>query len=462
MWALVIHVGAGYHARSNERRYRQLSRLACSRAGTILAAGGSAHEAVKVAIKVLEDDPITNAGYGSDLNLVGEVECDASLMIGLQVRRGGWGIRDPKPHAAAHRLCLHDTLGGIMPGNRVFPLLLTGHGVHRTLQMRPFYPGSESVGEREVAELFVDPQALISKKSRRQYDHYCARLGLRPSQAPKGDEAAGEPALMAPPPWGVGIPDAEDPMMDTVGAVGLDKDGVLAAGVSSGGLHLKLPGRVGEVGGALFKGAPPSFWTAAIFGAGCWAQYFPRAEPPPCHVGVAGSTSHSGRAGKLSEAGIACSTSGTGEAIMQTTFSRNLAERLGRGSAHPNGDRSELADPTLTFADELRRFLGDDNLKRKYPPSNLCVGSVALMVKPDEAADVGDEARGDLPMGCQHIEMVFGHTTPTMPVPNPQDLYTARLAARFILIEQANGTQFVMSRKDDLAQPFVVSGRSLG
>lgn len=42
--------------------------------------GGSAVEAVEVAIMVLEDTPITNAGYGSNLSAKGVVECDASIM----------------------------------------------------------------------------------------------------------------------------------------------------------------------------------------------------------------------------------------------------------------------------------------------------------------------------------------------------------------------------------------------
>ena len=34
---------------------------------------------------------------------------------------------------------------------------------------------------------------------------------------------------------------------DTVGAIAMDERGVLCAGVSSGGLSLKFPGRVGHV-----------------------------------------------------------------------------------------------------------------------------------------------------------------------------------------------------------------------
>ena len=47
---------------------------------TFLNNGGDAVDAVEIAIKVLEDREITNAGYGSNLAMDGNVECDATIV----------------------------------------------------------------------------------------------------------------------------------------------------------------------------------------------------------------------------------------------------------------------------------------------------------------------------------------------------------------------------------------------
>lgn len=77
-------------------------------------------------------------------------------------------------------------------------------------------------------------------------------------------------------------------IQDTVGAVASVFPTEIAAGVSSGGILLKTPGRVGE---------------AAIYGAGCWAQHF-----------------------KQANIGIACSVSGTGEYIVRSMLARAVGE----------------------------------------------------------------------------------------------------------------------------------------
>lgn len=52
--------------------------------------GGSAVDAVEIAIKVLEDREITNAAYGSNLTVDGFVECDA-LVVDHYGRSGAAG-----------------------------------------------------------------------------------------------------------------------------------------------------------------------------------------------------------------------------------------------------------------------------------------------------------------------------------------------------------------------------------
>ncbi|XP_074026394.1 isoaspartyl peptidase/L-asparaginase isoform X3 [Leptinotarsa decemlineata] len=54
----------------------------------ILKDGGSALDAVEAAVRVMEDLEEFNAGYGSVLNIDGEVEMDASIMLGENLKSG--------------------------------------------------------------------------------------------------------------------------------------------------------------------------------------------------------------------------------------------------------------------------------------------------------------------------------------------------------------------------------------
>ena len=109
--AIYVHAGAGFHSYQNEKAHLQicheyvilhfwdLCRCPCATplissskiskpdrnsaaniAMTVLRNGGSAVDAVEIAIKLMEDREITNAGYGSNLTVDGSVECDATII----------------------------------------------------------------------------------------------------------------------------------------------------------------------------------------------------------------------------------------------------------------------------------------------------------------------------------------------------------------------------------------------
>jgi beta-aspartyl-peptidase (threonine type) len=170
----VVHDEAAYHRAIED---------ALEAGSSVLEDGGSALDAVVVAVESLEDCPLLNAGRGSVLTSDGAVEMDASVMSGADLRAGA---------VAAVTRVRH-------------PVSLARAVMDSTPHVLLAAEGAERLAEEEGLE-FCEPDWFVTDKQR---DRWMASKG-------------------------------------TVGAVALDADGHLAAATSTGGVRGQLPGRVGD------------------------------------------------------------------------------------------------------------------------------------------------------------------------------------------------------------------------
>ena len=212
----------------------------------VLEAGASALDAVEAAVQVMEDDPVFDAGTGSHLTRDGHVECDAAIMEGTHLRAGAVGaLREMRhPVSVARRLLDSEA-----------PLFLAGEGALAWALENGF--------ERAA------PGSLVTARERERWSRNRVRRAETAGSVFGGDSQA---------------------PLGTVGAVGRDRDGRVAAATSTGGTPDKYPGRIGDT---------------PLIGCGTYAD---------------------DRAG-------AVSCTGWGESIMRLVLARRAAERLERGEA---------------------------------------------------------------------------------------------------------------------------------
>ena len=92
--AFVIHGGAGVITKGSltpekERAYRDKLEEALLAGYKALQAGKSSVDAVEIAIRILEDSPLFNAGKGAVFTHDGKNELDSSIMDGKTLKAGG-------------------------------------------------------------------------------------------------------------------------------------------------------------------------------------------------------------------------------------------------------------------------------------------------------------------------------------------------------------------------------------
>lgn len=197
-YSLMIHGGAG--AIGAPERFAPSLRAIVETGADLLTKGASALDAVTECVRLLEDDPLFNAGRGSVLNADGAVYCDASVMDGRGLTAGAVaGVRRVRNPVLLARLVMERT-------PHVF---LIGEGAER------FGRDQGAVFEEDAYFLTPERQAQLARAKA----HSATTL----------DHAA-----------------TEDGKLGTVGAVARDSAGNLAAATSTGGLVNQMFGRIGD------------------------------------------------------------------------------------------------------------------------------------------------------------------------------------------------------------------------
>lgn len=209
--SIAIHGGAGTILKGDltpemEEAYRHGLSEAVEAGYAVLAIGGTAVNAVKAAVVLLEDNPLFNAGRGAVFTKKGLNEMDAAIMDGSNLGAGAIaGVRNVRnPVELAEEVMLHS--------GHVF---LSGKGandfaIKQGIKLEP--------EEYFYSQFRYDQWREIRDSDLYKLDHKSDKL--------------------------VGL--LKEKKFGTVGAVACDKDGNIAAATSTGGMTNKQFGRIGD------------------------------------------------------------------------------------------------------------------------------------------------------------------------------------------------------------------------
>ena len=223
MTILAIHGGAGGDGpwrgltSLDPERIRSMHHVLQSIGDALDSGSIDALEAVTMAVELMENEPLFNAGIGSVLDEDGTVTMDASIMNGpdgaagsvVNVRR----IRHPIRAAN----CILKQGWPVMLNSEAADVFAINNGVEE-----------------------VKPSWLVTDLRQKQWDRW-RENNARPGATDEDDS----------------VLDHDLEGMGTVGAVALDKNGDVAAATSTGGMTGKPKGRIGDT---------------PIIGAGTWAD----------------------------------------------------------------------------------------------------------------------------------------------------------------------------------------------
>ena len=177
-----------------------------------LAAGRQALDAIEAGIRVVESDPaVRTVGRGGAPNMLGQMECDASIMCGRTQRSGAIG--------AIQGFC--------------YPISIARQIMNRT-------PHVMLVGEgaaRFADEVGAERGEMLTPQAREEYERW-KQGRLSEDQQDSWPNVSMAPLL---------APNApKDIALGTTCFLACDVDGDFAGGVSTSGWAYKYPGRLGD------------------------------------------------------------------------------------------------------------------------------------------------------------------------------------------------------------------------
>lgn len=263
---ILAHGGAGVRAMTKAQRACLAEALVSGY--DLLHRGAPSIDAVKATIRVLEASGLFNAGAGARLQLDGVRRMDASIMEGGELRAGAVAAIELVRHPiTAARLVMEETAHVLLVGPPA-----TTFARHFKLERQK--PPTQT--QRHAAAKALPRLSRLPVAQRRTLRLF-ARMKGRQAFMNQAGEAR-----------------------ETVGAVALDRAGTVAAGASTGGIALMLPGRVGDT---------------PLIGCGVYAD---------------------------NDAG-AVSMTGLGESIIRIAMAKDIANRLAAGSSPASAVRLVLA-----------------------------------------------------------------------------------------------------------------------
>ncbi|MBX7056268.1 MAG: isoaspartyl peptidase/L-asparaginase [Pyrinomonadaceae bacterium] len=249
----IIHGGAGVISKAamtpeKEKEFRAKLEEAVLAGYKALQAGKTSLDAVEIAIRIMEDSPLFNAGKGAVFTNEGKNELDASIMYGKTLAAGSAaGLRHVKNPISLARAIMEKSEHVMMIGD-----------------------GAEKFAKQQNIEL-VDEKYFWTQHRWDALQNILKEEKQKIERVERGKSESVKPSASS-----NSVPAVAESQnrFGTVGAVALDRYGDLAAGTSTGGMTNKKYGRVGDAP-IIGAGTYANNDSCAVSATG-WGEYFIR------------------------------------------------------------------------------------------------------------------------------------------------------------------------------------------